>query len=111
ASYSFGSHPDSGAMKKCRKNTTAAKILVRVCARIPLPVEQARTVALRGHDDNMTTSLPLLAAPEVPLAHLDDLWFQVSGTLCNLTCAHCFISCSPHNRSFGFLDLAAVRRH
>lgn len=48
--------------------------------------------------------------PLVPLAHLDDLWFQVGGTLCNLACHHCFISCSPHNRSFGFLDLATVRR-
>jgi len=35
----------------------------------------------------------------------------VAGTLCNLTCRHCFISCSPHNRSFGFLDLETVRRH
>src|SRR5947209_3384919 len=61
----------------------------------------------------MNSALPMLErnAPEVPLAHLDDLWFQVAGTLCNLTCTHCFISCSPHNRSFGFLDLAAVRRH
>jgi molybdenum cofactor biosynthesis enzyme MoaA len=48
--------------------------------------------------------------PVVPLAHLDDLWFQVAGTLCNLECRHCFISCSPHNRSFGFLDLDAVQR-
>jgi sulfatase maturation enzyme AslB (radical SAM superfamily) len=47
-------------------------------------------------------------APVVHLAHLDDLWFQVSGTLCNLTCRHCFISCSPHNRSFGFLTKAEV---
>jgi molybdenum cofactor biosynthesis enzyme MoaA len=43
------------------------------------------------------------------LVHLDDLWFQVGGTLCNLECRHCFISCSPHNRSFGFLDLETVR--
>ena len=49
--------------------------------------------------------------PLVPLAHLDDLWFQVSGTLCNLTCCHCFISCSPHNHNFGFLDLETVRRY
>src|SRR6202043_929381 len=48
--------------------------------------------------------------PMVPLAHLDDLWFQVAGTLCNLTCTHCFISCSPHNHNFGFLDLETVRR-
>lgn len=49
--------------------------------------------------------------PLVSLAHLDDLWFQVAGTLCNLTCHHCFIRCSPHNHSFGFLDLETVRRH
>src|SRR5271166_4861250 len=60
----------------------------------------------------MATPLPILEtpAPEVPLAHLDDLWFQVAGTLCNLTCHHCFISCSPHNHTFGFLDLETVRR-
>jgi sulfatase maturation enzyme AslB (radical SAM superfamily) len=60
----------------------------------------------------MTVPLPLLdgPAPSVTLDHLDDLWVQVAGTLCNLECAHCFISCSPHNRSFGFLDLATVRR-
>src|SRR5438477_10184958 len=56
-------------------------------------------------------TLPLVtAAPEVPLEHLDDLWFQVGGTLCNLECRHCFITCSPHNHAFGFLDLETVRR-
>ena len=57
--------------------------------------------------------LPLLEvdAPIVPLAHLDDLWFQVAGTTCNLTCTHCFISCSPHNHNFGFLDVATVKRY
>src|SRR5262249_27563049 len=59
----------------------------------------------------MTTPLPLLEtpAPVVPLAHLDELWFQVAGTLCNLECTHCFISCGPHNRSFDMLTLDAVR--
>lgn len=51
------------------------------------------------------------ASPVVSLAHLDDLWFQVTGTLCNLTCRHCFISCSPHNRNFGFLSLGEVRKY
>src|SRR5438132_13288044 len=60
----------------------------------------------------MSTPLPLLdqPAPVVYLEHLDDLWFQVGGTLCNLECRHCFISCSPHNRNFRFLGLATVRR-
>jgi AdoMet-dependent heme synthase len=51
---------------------------------------------------------PPLAWVSIP--HLDDLWFQVGGTLCNLTCHHCFISCSPKNRSFGFLSLDEVKR-
>ncbi len=48
--------------------------------------------------------------PVVELTHLDHLWFQVSGTLCNLTCHHCFISCSPKNDSFGYLSLEEVKR-
>lgn len=51
------------------------------------------------------TSLPL-----IPLAHLDELWFQVTGTRCNLTCHHCFISCSPTNKTFGLMSLEEVRR-
>jgi len=56
--------------------------------------------------DPMTKNLP---PPNIELSHLDDLWFQVSGTLCNLTCHHCFISCSPQNDSFGYLTLAQVK--
>src|SRR5436305_14362686 len=61
----------------------------------------------------MSIPLPILdsPAPSVALAHLDDLWFQVGGTRCNLTCRHCFISCSPHNHAFAFLDLPTVRRY
>ena len=50
------------------------------------------------------------SAPLVRLSHLDDLWFQVAGTLCNLTCRHCFIACSPRNDKFGFLSLDQVRQ-
>ncbi|MBW3534336.1 MAG: radical SAM protein [Gemmatimonadetes bacterium] len=49
------------------------------------------------------------APPEVPLASLDQLWFQVSGTVCNLRCRHCFISCAPDNDAFWFMERAAVR--
>jgi MoaA/NifB/PqqE/SkfB family radical SAM enzyme len=61
----------------------------------------------------MVVPLPILdsPAPVVPLVHLDELWFQVGGTLCNLECRHCFISCSPHNHTFGFLDLETVHRY
>ncbi len=61
----------------------------------------------------MNVPLPIVDpnAPRIAPSHLDHLWFQVGGTLCNLTCRHCFISCSPHNRTFGFLDIGTVRRH
>ncbi len=49
-------------------------------------------------------------SPVVELQALDELWFQVAGTLCNLECTHCFISCSPHNDSFGFLTLDDVEQ-
>ena len=48
--------------------------------------------------------------PSIDVSDLDHLWFQVSGTLCNLTCHHCFISCSPKNNSFGFLSFAEVQK-
>jgi sulfatase maturation enzyme AslB (radical SAM superfamily) len=61
----------------------------------------------------MAIPLPIFnfSAPAVALAHLDELWFQVGGTLCNLECRHCFISCSPKNYTFGFLDLETFRKY
>ncbi len=50
------------------------------------------------------------SAPRVRLEQFDNLWFQLTGTLCNLTCTHCFISCSPGNHAFGFLDYEQVIR-
>ena len=56
----------------------------------------------------MSLSTERTRIPLVRLTALDELWFQVAGTLCNLECTHCFISCSPHNDSFGFLSLEQV---
>ena len=33
--------------------------------------------------------------PAVRFRWLDALWIQVTGTLCNIACRHCFISCGP----------------
>jgi MoaA/NifB/PqqE/SkfB family radical SAM enzyme len=49
-----------------------------------------------------------MPSPDVPLIALDTLWFQVAGTICNIECTHCFISCSPKNHSHGMLSLADV---
>lgn len=48
-------------------------------------------------------------APLAPLVALDQLWFQVSGTVCNLRCRHCFISCAPDNHHFWFMTREQVR--
>ena len=47
--------------------------------------------------------------PEVPLVKLDTLWLQVGGTLCNLQCRHCFISCGPQNHTHEMMNLKEVR--
>jgi molybdenum cofactor biosynthesis enzyme MoaA len=52
-----------------------------------------------------------LRHPVVPLLKLDELWFQITGTRCNLTCSHCFISCSPTNLSFDSLSRETVEKH
>ncbi|MCH7992417.1 MAG: radical SAM protein [Gemmatimonadetes bacterium] len=56
-----------------------------------------------GHGNSAAADVP-----EVALRALDQLWFQVSGTVCNLRCRHCFISCSPDNHSFWFMSRAEV---
>jgi MoaA/NifB/PqqE/SkfB family radical SAM enzyme len=42
------------------------------------------------------------------LKALDTLWFQVGGTLCNLACTHCFVSCSPTNHTHELMPLRQV---
>ena len=63
------------------------------------------------HPDNKsldieTNSNP--AIPEVPLVKLETLWMQVGGTLCNLQCTHCFISCGPKNHTHEMMSLEKV---
>ena len=47
--------------------------------------------------------------PEVPLKELETLWLQVGGTLCNLECTHCFISCGPKNDTIPMMTLTQVK--
>ena len=49
--------------------------------------------------------------PQANFHYLETLWFQVSGTLCNLRCNHCFISCSPENHNLEMLETEAVFRY
>jgi MoaA/NifB/PqqE/SkfB family radical SAM enzyme len=54
-------------------------------------------------------TIPLTAVPSVPLLALDTVWFQISGTLCNLACTHCFITCGPTNRRHAMMSRAETR--
>ena len=49
------------------------------------------------------------SVPQVPFVSLDTVWFQVAGTICNLRCTHCFISCSPDNHNHEMMSLESVR--
>jgi AdoMet-dependent heme synthase len=51
-----------------------------------------------------------MTIPRIKLSHLDNLWFQVSGTLCNIACAHCFNNSGPNVKTFGFMTAEEVRR-
>ncbi len=44
----------------------------------------------------------------VALTALETLWIN-TGTLCNLTCAHCYIDSSPHNDRLVYLRLGAFQ--
>src|SRR5579864_5166349 len=46
----------------------------------------------------------------VALKSLDTLWFN-TGTLCNLTCRHCYIESSPKNDRLVYLSAAEVAEY
>src|SRR5712671_5096728 len=46
----------------------------------------------------------------VPLRALETLWFN-AGTLCNLTCEHCYIESSPRNDRLVYLTAAEVAEY
>ena len=59
--------------------------------------------------DPMVTALGDTRAT-VALKALDTLWFN-TGTLCNLTCAGCYIESSPRNDRLSYLTRAEVRAY
>lgn len=49
-------------------------------------------------------------APTLPLLYLDTLWLQVTGTVCNIACRHCFISCGPKNDTHPYMSVQQVQQ-
>lgn len=62
----------------------------------------------------MTSTLPPREERSPDLAvrfrWLDTLWLQVTGTLCNLACRHCFISCGPRADRIPMMTVEQVQR-
>ena len=48
--------------------------------------------------------------PAQPLEHLDALWIQVAGTLCNIACTHCFVTSGPGETRHPLMTRDEVRR-
>ncbi len=49
--------------------------------------------------------------PRVAFRELRSVWFQITGTLCNLACRHCFNSSGPRSPWLRGLEAATVRRY
>ena len=58
---------------------------------------------MESHSDESSGSVPCAG-----FEHLETLWFQITGTICNLRCSHCFISCSPDNHTLELLSREQV---
>ena len=63
----------------------------------------------RKFRDPLTTATGERRA-QVALGSLDTLWFN-TGTLCNLTCRHCYIESSPRNDRLVYLSAAEVAEY
>jgi pyruvate-formate lyase-activating enzyme len=73
-----------------------------------LATTAARLDPRKFRDPDVTTAGEKRA--QVALKSLDTLWFN-TGTLCNLTCHHCYIESSPRNDRLVYLSAAEVGRY
>jgi len=46
--------------------------------------------------------------PEVLFRSLDTIWIQITGTLCNIACRHCFVSAGPKSDSIPMMSRGQV---
>src|SRR5206468_2079017 len=46
--------------------------------------------------------------PQVSFGALDTVWVQVTGTLCNIACRHCFVSAGPKSTSLAVMSRGEV---
>jgi hypothetical protein len=84
-----------------------------------MPAAFGREIAMRQAPpmqlDRAKFQDPLLTATgarraQVALKALDTLWFN-TGTVCNLTCRHCYIEASPRNDRLVYLSAAEIAEY
>jgi len=51
------------------------------------------------------------SAPRVAFRELRSVWFQITGTRCNLACRHCFNTSGPRDPWLSPLGVDVIRRH
>src|SRR5713226_6301292 len=56
-------------------------------------------------------SAPAHSAPRVAFRELRSVWFQITGTRCNLACRHCFNASGPRDPWLSPLGVDVVHRH
>jgi MoaA/NifB/PqqE/SkfB family radical SAM enzyme len=49
-----------------------------------------------------------MGGPRVEFRSLDTVWVQITGTLCNIACRHCFVSAGPKSDSLALMTRAQV---
>ncbi len=71
-----------------------------------------RDAAITDRDATMPHHIAPVGAPvRVQLRELRSLWFQITGTLCNLACRHCFNSSGPRHPWLAMLEPSIVHRY
>ncbi len=63
---------------------------------------------VRAIEREPTQVSPALTGPRVHFRWLDTLWVQVTGTLCNIACRHCFITCGPKAHDIPLMTVEQV---
>jgi uncharacterized Fe-S cluster-containing radical SAM superfamily protein len=74
-----------------------------------MPMTEPSLLDPRKFRDPLTTATGERRA-QVALGSLDTLWFN-TGTLCNLTCRHCYIESSPRNDRLVYLSAAEIAEY
>ena len=54
------------------------------------------------------SAVPSTGGPTVAFRALDTVWIQVTGTLCNIACRHCFVNAGPKSASIPMMTRPQV---